>query len=98
MIASSQRLIPKSMVMKKESIKKIRFQDLRYAHATLCLLSVENPKKVQERLGDASVRITLVTYSHELPNMQKNTAENFSRTLMEILIYLYYPLYIYNGS
>lgn len=45
-------------------IRHIRFHDLRHTHATLLLLAGINPKIVQERLGHASIDMTLDTYSH----------------------------------
>ena len=33
-----------------------------------------NPKVVSERLGHATIAITLSTYSHVLPQMQQETA------------------------
>lgn len=50
---------------------KIRFHDLRHSHATMLLRQGVNPKIVSERLGHANISITLDTYSHVLPNMQK---------------------------
>jgi integrase len=52
----------------------IRFHDLRHSCATLLLLEGENVKVVSERLGHASVQLTLDTYSHALPTMQKGAA------------------------
>ena len=40
----------------------LRIHDLRHAHATLMLGSGVHPKVVSERLGHASVNITLDTY------------------------------------
>ncbi|WP_221930177.1 hypothetical protein [Melghirimyces algeriensis] len=37
----------------------------------------EHPKVVSERLGHSNVGITLDTYSHVLPDMQKSLAQNF---------------------
>ena len=51
--------------------KKIRLYDLRHTCATLLLSAGENPKVVSERLGHASIVLTLDTYSHVLPNMQQ---------------------------
>lgn len=45
-------------------IRHIRFHDLRHTHATVLLLAGINPKIVQERLGHASIDMTLDTYSH----------------------------------
>jgi integrase len=68
-------------LIKKAKIKRIRFHDMRHTHATLLLLQDVHPKIVSERLGHANVRITLDTYSHLLPSMQKDTAKNFGRFL-----------------
>ncbi|VBB06485.1 phage integrase family [Lucifera butyrica] len=46
------------------------FHDLRHTHASLLLLDGINPKIVQERLGHASIEMTLDTYSHLLPDTQ----------------------------
>jgi len=56
--------------LKRAGLPPNRFHDLRHTHATLCLLAGENPKSVQERLGHASVVITLDTYSHVLPTVK----------------------------
>jgi integrase len=49
--------------------------DLRHTCATLLLLKGENPKIVSERLGHASIVLTLDTYSHVLPDMQEGAVE-----------------------
>lgn len=45
-------------------LPRIRFHDLRHGIATILLGKNIHPKKVQELLGHASVKITLDTYSH----------------------------------
>ncbi|EJQ91283.1 site-specific integrase [Bacillus toyonensis] len=77
---SNIRRVFKSII-KKADIPKIRFHDMRHTHATLLLLQGVNPKIVSERLGHADVRITLDTYSHLLPSMQKDTAIKFGEML-----------------
>ena len=52
----------------------IRFHDLRHTHASLLLARGTNPKVVQERLGHASVAITLDLYSHVVPDLQTEAA------------------------
>ncbi|MDP4144125.1 MAG: site-specific integrase [Bacillota bacterium] len=52
----------------------IRFHDLRHTHATILLRADINPKVVSERLGHSSVSMTLDTYSHVLPDTQKDVA------------------------
>ena len=46
-------------------------------HATLMLLQGVHPKIVSERLGHASIGITLDTCSHVLPDMQEEAASAF---------------------
>ncbi|WP_242301756.1 site-specific integrase [Bacillus cereus group sp. BfR-BA-01361] len=79
---SNIRRVFKSII-KKADIPKIRFHDMRHTHATLLLLQGVNPKIVSERLGHADVRITLDTYSHLLPSMQKDTAIQFGKMLFK---------------
>lgn len=55
--------------------KKLRLYDLRHSCATILLEAGENPKIVSERLGHASIVLTLDTYSHVLPDMQQKAAE-----------------------
>jgi integrase len=65
--------------LRARKMPPIRFHDLRHAHATLLLLQGVHPKIVSERLGHASIGITLDTYSHVLPSMQSQAAEAFDK-------------------
>lgn len=60
---------------KTAKLPRIRFHDLRHTHATLALTAGVHPKVVSERLGHASLVITLDTYSHAIPAMQETAAE-----------------------
>jgi integrase len=64
---------------RRAGLPPIRFHDLRHAHATLMLLEGVHPKVVSERLGHASVGITLDIYSHVLPSMQSEAVQAFDR-------------------
>lgn len=59
----------------------IRFHDLRHTHATLLLRAGEHPKVVAERLGHSTVTVTLDTYSHVVPGMQRQAALKLERLL-----------------
>lgn len=56
------------------NLPRIRFHDLRHAHATHLLASGVHPKVASERLGHSKVGITLDLYSHVLPHMQADAA------------------------
>lgn len=56
-------------------LPRIRLHDLRHTHATLALKAGVHPKVVSERLGHATVGITLDLYSHVVPSLAKDAAE-----------------------
>lgn len=55
-------------------LPRIRLHDLRHTHATLALQAGVHPKVVQERLGHATISVTLDVYSHAIPAMQEDAA------------------------
>lgn len=61
-------------LLKQAGLPRIRFHDLRHTAASLLLARGVHPKVVQERLGHATIAITLDTYSHVIPSMQKAAA------------------------
>ncbi len=70
-----KRFRPRQILARTKTAEPVH--DLRHAHATLMLLKGVHPKIVSERLGHASVGITLDTYSHVLPSMQSEAAAAF---------------------
>jgi integrase len=62
-------------------LPRIRFHDLRHAHATHLLASGVHPKVASERLGHSKVGITLDLYSHVLPGMQADAAARVDEAL-----------------
>ena len=67
------------------ALPRIRFHDLRHAHATHLLSSGVHPKVASERLGHSKVGITLDLYSHVLPNMQADAAALVDGALRAVL-------------
>jgi len=65
------------LFLNHSGLPHVRFHDLRHGHATLMLLKGVHPKVVSERLGHASVGITLDLYSHVLPSMQQDAVRAF---------------------
>jgi integrase len=74
-----------SKIIRKAGLPHIRLHDLRHTHATLLLKAGVHPKIVSERLGHANIGITLDTYSHVLPGLQKAAAERFD-TMLELWV------------
>jgi integrase len=58
----------------KTALARLRFHDLRHAHATHMLANGVHPKVASERLGHSKVGITLDLYSHVIPGMQADAA------------------------
>lgn len=56
-------------------LQHMRFHDLRHSAATILLSMNVHPKVVQEVLGHSTVSMTLDTYSHVLPSMQKDITD-----------------------
>jgi integrase len=69
----------------QSALPRIRFHDLRHAHATHLLASGVHPKVASERLGHSKVGITLDLYSHVLPNMQADAAAVVDGALRAVL-------------
>jgi integrase len=60
---------------------ELNLYSLRHSCATLLLAAGVNPKIVSERLGHASIVITLDVYSHVLPSMQQTAADKLEYLL-----------------
>lgn len=64
--------------LQESGLTRIRLHDLRHTHATLSLRAGVHVKVVSERLGHASIKITLDTYMHAIPAMQEEAAEQMA--------------------
>ena len=72
-------------LISRAALPRIRFHDLRHAHATHLLASGVHPKVASERLGHSQVGITLNLYSHVLPGMQADAASRVDVALRAAL-------------
>jgi integrase len=61
----------------------VRFHDLRHGWATMALEAGEHPKVVAEQLGHASVRVTLDTYSHVTPGVQREAVARVASRFLD---------------
>ena len=68
-------------IVKAANLPRLRFHDLRHAHASLLMAQGVHPKIVSERLGHSSVSITLDIYSHVAPNLQADAAAGLDALL-----------------
>jgi len=66
----------------RTGLKGVRLHDARHTHASLMLKQGIHPKIVQERLGHASIQITLDTYSHVAPGLQEAAAVRFDEIII----------------
>ncbi len=69
--------------LKRAGLPPIRFHDLRHTSATLMLSLGVHPKVVQERLGHSNISMTLDTYSHVMPGMQRAAADRLGNMLSQ---------------
>ncbi len=56
-------------------LPRIRLHDLRHTYATLGLRAGVHPKVMSERLGHATVGVTLDLYSHVTPSLDRDAAD-----------------------
>jgi integrase len=63
-------------------VPKIRLHDVRHSYATAALRAGISAKVVSERLGHASIAITLDTYSHVLPQADEEAAATVERLIV----------------
>ena len=68
-------------ISREAKLPTIRFHDLRHTYATLALKTGIHPKVVSERLGHATVAITLDLYSHVTPAIARDAADAVAATI-----------------
>jgi integrase len=59
----------------------VHLHTLRHGHATHLLLAGVHPKVAQERLGHASVSLTLDVYSHVVERLRDDAAEKIDAVI-----------------
>jgi integrase len=67
---------------REAGLPKIRLHDVRHSYASAALAAGIPAKIVSERLGHATVQITLDTYSHVLPGLDAQAAETVARLIL----------------
>lgn len=67
--------------LRRAGLPEIHFHGLRHTAATLLLIRGTNPKVVQEMLGHSKVGMTMDTYSHVTPSLQRDAAQAMDELL-----------------
>ena len=62
-------------------LPRIRIHDLRHTAATLLLAQGVSPRDIMEILGHSQISLTMDTYSHVLPALQREAAEQMDAVL-----------------
>jgi integrase len=72
-------------LLKNAGLPQIRFYDLRHTHASLLIAQGVHPKKIAERLGHASIKLTMDTYGHLFDGSDRESAERMQKLFGEAL-------------
>ena len=65
----------------KAGLPHMRFHDLRHSCASLLLAQGVHPRVVMETLGHSQIALTLNTYSHVIPVLQREAADRMEAAL-----------------
>jgi integrase len=68
-------------LLKRAELPPMRFHDLRHACASLLLVQGVHPRVVMETLGHSQISLTMNTYSHVLPALQREAADRMEAIL-----------------
>jgi len=68
-------------LLTRAGLPRMRFHDLRHSAASLLLSMGTHPKIVQELLGHSQISLTLDTYSHVLPGLQRQAVDDLGALL-----------------
>lgn len=68
-------------ILERAGLPRRRFHDLRHSAATALLVAGVNPRVVMSILGHSQISLTLNTYSHVLPELQRDAAERMDALL-----------------
>jgi hypothetical protein len=68
-------------LLDKAGLPRMRFHDLRHSCASLLLVQGVPARVVMETLGHSNISITMDTYTHALPELQRQAADAMDRAL-----------------
>jgi integrase len=73
-----------SKILAAAKLPHVRIHDLRHTAATLLLIQGVHPRVVMELLGHSQIAITMNTYSHVVPALQKDAADQMEAILKPV--------------
>ncbi|MBI1332242.1 MAG: tyrosine-type recombinase/integrase [Armatimonadetes bacterium] len=68
-------------VLADNKLPELRFHDLRHSCATLLLSQGTDPRTIMQTLGHSQITLTLNTYSHVIPALQRDAADKMDSIL-----------------
>lgn len=74
-------------LLERAELPAMRFHDLRHACASLLLVQGVHPRVVMETLGHSQISLTMNTYSHVLPALQREAADKMEAVLCRVLVH-----------
>jgi hypothetical protein len=63
-------------------LPKIRLHDLRHSYASAALAAGIPAKVISERLGHATIAVTMDIYSHVLPGLDREAADSVAQLIL----------------
>jgi integrase len=66
----------------RAGLPRIRLHDLRHSYASAALAAGVPAKVVSERLGHATIAVTMDVYSHVLPGLDREAADTVARLIL----------------
>jgi integrase len=67
--------------LKRLGLPRQRFHDLRHCCASLLLIRGVSPRVVMEQMGHSQISLTMNTYSHVVPSLQRDAADRLEALL-----------------
>ena len=71
------------LLLARAGLPRQRFHDLRHACASLLLTQGVHPRVVMEMLGHSQISLTMNTYSHVLPSLQRDAADKLDSLMRD---------------
>ena len=71
-------------ILIRARIEPVTMHQLRHTQGSLLAVAGVNPKVIQERLGHATVQITLDTYIHLMPGQQRDATKKLGTILHDV--------------